>query len=55
MVQFSDETGNFCCSKTGLLIAESGKNNQWNLQLGPCILDTGYSIDVLKNIQVDCL
>ena len=35
MVEYPDERGNFCCSKTGLLIAESGKNDQWNLQLGP--------------------
>ena len=35
MVEYPDEIGNFCCSKTGLLIAESGKNVHWNLQLGP--------------------
>ena len=35
MVEYPDERGNFCCSKTGLLIAESGKNDQWNSQLGP--------------------
>ena len=52
----SDKKGNFCSSKTGLLIAESGNMVSGTCNFGHVLfLDTGYNIDVLKNIQVDCV